>query len=125
MTQADHKMSLQAALENVAVELDIIARKSFEIDEAMGKAIDGAGTVDEIPLEVTQNVDLVRQSADCMHIVMNNISALTGDTSELPEQVEKEDVIRGVYLGSIRDRMLSKRVVEERRLQDQEGWIDL
>ncbi len=105
MTEGHSRMALHEALENVAREVDILARKAHQIDEAMGDAICAGDTADALPLALTQDVDLMRQSADCLHILLNNLAEIAAGSNDARVQVEAEDVTQGVYLTAIRTRV--------------------
>lgn len=127
MTQAKDTIALQSALENASQELERLAQKALAIDEAMGDAIAEADALEALPLELTQDVDLMRQSADCLHVLLSNLAALTAASSRSPEQVEVEveAVTQGVYLSAIRNRIATPAPVTPVKVEETEDWIDL
>ena len=118
-------IALHLALENVAFEVDILARKALAIDEAMGEAISATDTLDMLPLELTQDVDLMRQSTDCVHILLRNLATITEEAGTPPDFVEAEAVTKGVYLSAIRDRVTARPVAPKENVEEQGDWIDL
>lgn len=125
MDGSDLTIGLQVALENVSHELGILARKALAIDEAMGDAISGEDALEALPLELTQDVDLMRQSADCLHILLDNLATITGASPQPPAQVSVSAVTRGVYLSAIRERVTATPKVNAAPPQDLGEWIDL
>lgn len=125
MGALDHTITMHLALENVAHEVDILARKALAIDEAMGEAISATDAVEALPLELTQDVDLMRQSADCVHILINNLASITAKAGRAPDFVEAAAVTKGVYLSAIRDRVAAAPPVAPKEEEDHGEWIDL
>ena len=125
MVGTGHTIALHLALENVAHEVDILARKALAIDDAMGAAISSEDAVELLPLELTQDVDLMRQSTDCVHILLRNLATITQEAGTPPDFVDAEAVTKGVYLSAIRDRVTSKPAAPKDREEELGDWIDL
>ena len=118
-------ISLNAALENMSFELDRLAQKTLALDEALGEAIGSPDAAGALPLDLLQEEDLVRQSADCLRILVNNLAEATRSSPKPPETVSAQVVTKGVYLSAIRDRVTAAPAVESIEMDDLEDWIDL
>lgn len=97
------KITLSAVLANVAAELEQLALKASEIDDAVGDVL--ASRSDEgggIPVVLLQDVDLLRQTLDCLQILVSNIS----QQQDCEGSVCSSVVAEGVYLGAVRQRCL-------------------
>ena len=90
---------LKDILANLAREMEIVARKAGAIDEAVGDMIvDGPDAMEAIPVALLQDVDLLRQTADCLYILIDNLGhAQTCDCT-----VAREVAGHGVYLDRLR-----------------------
>ncbi|MEQ8877238.1 MAG: hypothetical protein RIC49_12585 [Phycisphaerales bacterium] len=93
----DNRIPLASVLSNTAQLLEVLAEKAAEIDEAVGDwlvSCDGTRP----PLALLQDVDLMRQSVDCLRILTSNLARqdLENCVISAPEAVD------GIYLESIR-----------------------
>ena len=118
-------ISLNAALENMSFELDRLAQKTLALDEALGEAIGSPDAAGALPLDLLQDVDLVRQSADCLRIVMGNLVKMSGTAPQPPDFLETRAVIDGVYLPALRDRVVAAPDVPVERVAGMGDWIDI
>lgn len=125
MTGADKTISFNAALENMSQELDTLTQKTVALDEAIGDAIAAPDARSVLPVTLMQDVDLVRQSADCLRIVMRNLAKITETTPQPPDKLETAAVIDGVYLAALRDRFVAAQTVPRDYHDDLEDWIDM
>ena len=93
----DDDISLAAVLSNTAKLLEVLSAKAAEIDEAVGDwLVSGDGT--RPPLVLLQDVDLLRQSVDCLRILTGNLAR-----QDLKDCViSVADAVDGIYLESIR-----------------------
>lgn len=92
---------LDTILANVADELRAMAVAARSIDEAAGDMV-ARGPADAAPAAVLQEVDRVRQSLDCLHILMENLARAGCGRGA----VAVADAADGVYLEAIRKRCL-------------------
>lgn len=93
----EERIPLASVLSNTAQLLEVLSDKATEIDEAVGDwLVSGDGT--RPPLALLQDVDLLRQSVDCLRILTANLArqGLADCTISVPEAVD------GIYLESIR-----------------------
>lgn len=93
----EDRMPLAKVLANTAQLLESLSAKATEIDEAVGDwLVSGDGA--RPPLALLQDVDMMRQSVDCLRILTANLSRqdLDGCVISVP------DTVNGVYLESIR-----------------------
>ncbi|KZY38701.1 hypothetical protein A3731_39885 [Roseovarius sp. HI0049] len=93
----ENSIPLASVLSNTAQLLEVLSAKAAEIDEAVGDwLVSGDGT--RPPLALLQDVDLMRQSVDCLRILTANLARQDLDDCivSVPEAVE------GIYLESIR-----------------------
>jgi len=125
MSESGRTLAMHSVLENGAHEVSILARKAYAIDEAMGDAICAVDAMEALPLELTQDVDLMRQSADCVNILLNNLAKITSDAPQPPEFLDADALTKGVYLSSIRNRVTAAPVVSKAVHAEQGEWIDL
>ncbi|MEM6587124.1 MAG: hypothetical protein AAF641_01655 [Pseudomonadota bacterium] len=125
MAELDKRVSLNTTLENMSQELDRLAQKALALDEALGEAISAQNTNGALPVTLMQEVDLVRQSADCLRIVMGNLVKITGTKTQPPSFLETEAVIDGVYLSALRDRVVAAQAVQRPVEKGADDWIDL
>ena len=122
---ASENIAVNRVLVNVAREVDILARKAHQIDEAMGDAICAAAALEALPLELTQDVDLMRQSADCVHIMLSNLAEIAGQGDEMPDEVDTLALTKGVYLSAIRERVIARASSAPSAPVERGEWIDL
>ena len=125
MADAGPTIALHRVLENMAREVGILAQKAYAIDEAMGDAICTADALEALPLELTQDVDLMRQSADCVNILLSNLATMTAGASHPSDLLDAATLTKGVYLSAIRDRVIAAPVIPKAAQADQGEWIDL
>lgn len=125
MTGADKTISFNAALENVSQELDALTQKAVALDEAIGAAIAAPDASSAFPVTLMQDVDLVRQSADCLRIVMRNLVEITETGPQPPDVLQAAAVIDGVYLAALRDRVLAAQSLQVEGQEDLGDWIDM
>lgn len=125
MEEPGPTLEMHRVLENVAHEVSILANKAHAIDEAMGDAICAVDALEALPLELTQDVDLMRQSADCVNILLCNLAKITADAPQPPEYLDAEALTKGVYLSSIRNRVTAAKIGPKALPADQGEWIDL
>lgn len=93
----DERIQLSAVLSNTAQLLDVLSSKAVEIDEAVGDwLVSGDGA--RPPLVLLQDVDLLRQSVDCLRILASNLARQNLDEFSIPVA----DIVDGIYLESIR-----------------------
>lgn len=93
----NEQIPLAAMLSNTAQLLDVLSAKAAEIDEAVGDwLVSGDGA--RPPLVLLQDVDLLRQSVDCLRILAGNLARQ--DLNDCVISVA--DVVDGIYLESIR-----------------------
>jgi hypothetical protein len=118
-------LTLSSVLENVARELEILARKAHQIDEAMGDAICAGDSVDSLPLALTQDVDLMRQSADCLHILLSNLARITTQIDTLATDLDTTSMTQGVYLSGMRSRVGASVEMTSFVSADRGDWLDL
>ncbi|MEL7011785.1 MAG: hypothetical protein AAFO72_00750 [Pseudomonadota bacterium] len=125
MADADPTIALHRVLENMAREVGILAQKAYAIDEAMGDAICATNALEALPLELTQDVDLMRQSADCVTILLRNLATMTADGAHLEDRLDAAALTKGVYLSAIRDRVIAAPIIPKTVVEDQGDWVDL
>jgi hypothetical protein len=86
---------LKDVLINLSREMETVARKAGAIDEAVGDMIvDGSEAMEAIPVALLQDVDLLRQTADCLHILIDNLAHAQSCDCTVPRAAAG----RGVYL---------------------------
>ena len=125
MADAGPTIALHCVLENMAREVDILAQKAFAIDEAIGDAICTADALEALPLELTQDVDLMRQSAECVTILLKNLATMTVDGPYPADRLDAAALTEGVYLSAIRDRVIAAPVIPKDVPENHGEWIDL
>lgn len=93
----EERIPLTAMLLNTAQLLEVLSAKAAEIDEAVGDwLVSGDGS--RPPLVLLQDVDLLRQSVDCLRILAGNLAR-----QDLEDcVVSVAEAIDGIYLESIR-----------------------
>ena len=93
----DTTVSLKLVLANTAQELERLAAKASGIDEVVGDMlVAGKGARPSVAL--LQDVDLLRQSVDCMQILIENLAR-----EQICDcQVPADGAMQGIYLESIR-----------------------
>lgn len=125
MTEPRQRIAFHSALENISLELDTLAKKTHAIDEALGAAIGNADAAGALPVTLTQDVDLVRQSADCLRIIMANLAQSTQATPQPPSHLDTQAVIAGVYLAALRDRVSAAPDAQMDHLKDVSDWFEM
>ncbi len=118
-------MSFVAALENMSQELDTLTRKAVALDEAMGDAVASHDATQAFPVALMQDVDLVRQSADCLRIIMRNLIKITETAPRPPDTLDRAAVVDGVYLSALRDRVVAAQAMQTDPRDDPGDWIDM
>ena len=103
MTKRTGELRLGHVLANAAREMEAMAAKASMIDEAVGDLlVDYNGG--RLPVALLQDVDLLRQSVDCIQILIGNLSRQElGDCLVCPELAGE-----GVYLEAIRKGCLDR-----------------
>ncbi|WP_422027195.1 hypothetical protein [Roseovarius sp.] len=93
----DDRIPLASVLSNTAQLLEVLSDKAAEIDEAVGDwLVSGDGT--RPPLALLQDVDLMRQSVDCLRILTANLAR-----QDLEDcNISVVEAVDGIYLESIR-----------------------
>lgn len=98
------RIPLDVALTNISSELARLSGIAAHVDETMGDVIVRLGPDDQEHLHALQDVDLLRQSLDCLVVLMKNIS----EQEEISNGILTEDVGEGVYLRDLREACLSE-----------------
>lgn len=98
------KIPLDVTLTNISSELARLSSIAAHVDEVMGDVIMRLGPNDQEHLNALQDVDLLRQSLDCLVVLMKNIS----EQQDVSTGVLPEDVGEGVYLRDLREACLSE-----------------
>jgi len=97
MTENLSGVQLGRVLANAAREVEVMAVKASKIDEAIGDMLVNCSAFGP-QITLLQEVDMLRQSVDCIQILIDNLSRQElGDCQICPEQVGE-----GVYLEAIR-----------------------
>ncbi len=99
-----NRIPLDVALTNIAAELTRLSGIASHADEIMGDVIVRLGPNDQEHLHALQDVDLLRQSLDCLVVLMKNIS----EQEEVSNAILPDDVGEGVYLRDLREACLSE-----------------
>ena len=95
----DATIALGDILANTARELEALASKTSAIDEMVGDMlVTGSGATSPPPVALLQDVDLLRQSVDCLHILLHNLSQ--GQACACV--VSRDAAANGVYLERVR-----------------------
>ncbi|MEQ9258176.1 MAG: hypothetical protein RIG84_03665 [Roseovarius sp.] len=98
-------IDLSVVLTNTAAELEHLAMKASEIDEAVGDMlVSGGQGMAGLPMVLLQDVDLLRQTVDCLQILMNNIARQGACACG----VSSSAVAEGIYLEAVRKRCLGR-----------------
>ncbi|WP_428925840.1 hypothetical protein [Marinibacterium sp. SX1] len=97
------KIPLDVALRNISNELARLSAIAANVDEAMGDVIVKIGDGDTEHQAALQDVDLLRQSLDCLVVLMGNLA----DQQDVSTGVLPAHVGEGVYLRDLRDACLT------------------
>ncbi|MEM7731715.1 MAG: hypothetical protein AAF280_02900 [Pseudomonadota bacterium] len=106
-------------------ELDMLAQRALALDEALGEAIGSSDAACGLPVALMQDVDLVRQSADCLRIVMGNLVKIAASAPQPPDLLEASAVVDGVYLAALSDRVVAVDHATPDMRNGAGDWIDL
>lgn len=98
-----NKIPLDATLGNIANELARLSAIAAMVDETMGDVIVKMGLNDQEHVTALQDVDLLRQSLDCLAVLVNNLAG----QQELSMGVHTGEAGEGVYLRDLRDACLA------------------
>jgi len=91
------RIALETVLANIAGELERLTARAQRLDEAVGEMlVAGSGPAPRAAL--LQDMDLLRQSLDCMQVLMHNLSRETDGGAA----VSAAGAARGVYLAALR-----------------------
>ncbi len=101
-SSSGEQLLLRDVLANAARELETLATKASGIDEAVGDMLVHAGGETRLPVALLQDVDVLRQSLDCMQILIGNLANHGSCDCGIPNS----DAARGVYLAAIKKRCL-------------------
>lgn len=89
---------MQTVLQNTATEVERLTRIATVLDEVVGDLIAEAEPAQRDRFAVLQDVDLLRQSLDCLAVLMRNLARCPDQTGTvLPEKAGS-----GVYLHDLR-----------------------
>lgn len=98
------KIPLDVTLNNIATELARLSAIASQFDEVMGDAVMKLGPSGHEHMNALQDVDLLRQSLDCLVVLMKNIA----EQQDVSSGVLPENVGEGVYLRDLREACLSE-----------------
>lgn len=102
--QAGDRIDLTRVLANAARELEAMHARADRLDEAVGDLLVTAGGAGAKPdAALLQDMDLLRQSLDCMHVLMRNLAREAAGAS----MVSRNSLADGVYLEAFRKECLS------------------
>ncbi|MAC76896.1 MAG: hypothetical protein CML66_02400 [Rhodobacteraceae bacterium] len=97
------RIPFDATLRNIANELARLSAIAANVDEVMGDVIVKMGANDQEHVTALQDVDLLRQSLDCLVVLMGNLA----EQQDVSLGVHTHEVGEGVYLRDLRDACLT------------------
>lgn len=94
---------MKTVLANTAQEIERLARVANAVDETVADLVAAPGPATPDQVERLQSVDLLRQSLECLGVLMRNLAeAESGETTVAPETAG-----HGLFLRDLRDACLS------------------
>lgn len=89
-------IAIKKVVENSRAELVKLAHLTGALDEKFGDWLNENSDV-KPPMQILQDVDLVRQKAECFAQFFENLSAKVDGL----ETISKKDISHGIFLGAL------------------------
>ncbi|MGR3802775.1 hypothetical protein [Marinibacterium profundimaris] len=97
------RIPLDVTLRNISNELARLSAIAANVDEVMGDLVTKLPPDDMSHQAAMQDVDLLRQSLDCLMVLLSNVA----EQQDVSSGVLAPDAGQGVYLRDLRDAVLT------------------